>query len=158
MKSHSKAIALGLAASVAMAAASAADVGKDERVKVVLEPHERHLVLLEMRNFLHVLQTITTALTEEDMKTVAEAARTMGSGAANEIPPQTVAKLPETFQMLAGTVHTTFDVMALDAESLGDPVHTQRQVGKLLQTCNACHGIYQVAVEEKPFPPLTKKR
>ncbi|HMM46552.1 MAG TPA: hypothetical protein PKC12_01045 [Thiobacillaceae bacterium] len=159
MKLLTKAISAGLAASLAMGAVATADVGTDDRVKVVLEPHERHLVLLEMRNFLNVLQVITTALTEEDMTTVAQAARTMGSGAANEIPPETTAKLPETFKMLAGTVHTTFDVMALDAESLGDPLHTQRQMGQLLQTCNACHGIYQVAVEsEGAFPPLTKAR
>lgn len=134
--------------------AGAADVGKDERVKLVLEPHERHLVLLEMRNFLLALQTMTDSLTSKDMKTVAAAARTMGSGAANEIPPQTVAKLPDTFKMLAGTVHSTFDVIALDAESLGDPDHTLRQVGSLLQTCNACHGIYQV--EAQPFPRLKR--
>jgi cytochrome c553 len=134
----------------------AADIGTDDRVKVVLKPDERHLVLLEMRSFLNVVQTITDALTREDMKAVAEAARSMGSGAANQIPPQTVAKLPDTFQMLAGTVHTSFDVMALDADSLGDPMHTQRQMGRLLQTCNACHGIYQVAVETEPFPRLKR--
>lgn len=152
MKLHYKAVFLGLAASLTMSAAVAADVGKDDRLKVVLEPHERHLVLLEMRNFLLTLQTMVDAVTRDDMKTVARAARTMGSGAANEIPPVTVAKLPDTFKMLAGSVHTTFDVIALDADSLGDPMHTMRQVGNLLQTCNSCHGIYQVAVE--PFPPL----
>jgi cytochrome c553 len=156
MKSTFKAAVFGLAASLAMAGAVAADIGTDDRVKVVLKPDERHLVLLEMRSFLNVVQTITDALTREDMKAVAEAARSMGSGAANQIPPQTVAKLPDTFQMLAGTVHTSFDVMALDADSLGDPMHTQRQMGRLLQTCNACHGIYQVAVETEPFPRLKR--
>ena len=154
MKLHSKAVWFGLAASLAMAGAVAADIGTDDRVKIVLKPDERHLVLLEMRSFLNVVQTITDALTREDMQAVAAAARSMGSGAANQIPPQTVAKLPETFQMLAGTVHTSFDVMALDADSVGDPVHTQRQMGRLLQTCNACHGIYQV--ETEPFPPLKR--
>ena len=156
MKLHSKAVWFGLAASLAMAGAVAADIGTDDRVKIVLKPDERHLVLWEMRSFLNVVQTITDALTREDMQAVAEAARSMGSGAANQIPPQTVAKLPETFQMLAGTVHNTFDVMALDAESLGDPMHTQRQMSQMLQTCNACHGIYQIAVENEPFPPLKR--
>lgn len=153
MKSPLKALSLAVAASLFMAGA-VADVGKDDRIKLLLEPHERHLVLLEMRNFLQVLQTMTHALTEDDMKTVAEAARTMGSGAANEIPPETVAKLPETFKMLAGTVHTTFDVIALDAESVGDPMHAQRQISRLLQTCNACHGIYQI--ETEAFPRLAR--
>lgn len=156
MKLAFKTAVFGLAASLSMAGALAAGVGTDDRVKVVLKPDERHLVLLEMRSFLNVLQIISDAVTREDMTAVAEAARSMGSGAANQIPPQTVAKLPETFQMLAGTVHTSFDVMALDAESLGDPMHTQRQLARLMQTCNACHGIYQVAVENEPFPRLKR--
>lgn len=156
MKLAFKTAVFGLAASLSMAGALAAGVGTDDRVKVVLKPDERHLVLLEMRSFLNVLQIISDAVTREDMTAVAEAARSMGSGAANQIPPQTVAKLPETFQMLAGTVHTSFDVMALDAESLGDPMHTQRQLARLMQTCNACHGIYQVAVENERFPRLKR--
>lgn len=156
MKLAFKTAVFGLAASLSMAGAMAAGIGTDDRVKVVLKPDERHLVLLEMRNFLNVLQIISDAVTREDMTAVAEAARSMGSGAANQIPPQTVAKLPNTFQMLAGTVHTSFDVMALDADSLGDPMHTQRQVARMIQTCNACHGIYQVAVENERFPRLKR--
>lgn len=116
----------------------------DRRAPLVLLDAERHLVLEEMRNFLAVLQTITDALTREDMKEVARAARTMGSGAANEIPPQTVAKLPNEFKILAGGVHTGFDLMAMDAETLGDTKHTLSQVSGILQKCNACHGIYQI--------------
>lgn len=157
MKQIFKVTLVGLAASLAMSSAAALDIGTDERMKLVLRQDERHLVLFEMRSFLHTLQVISDAALREDMQAVADAARSMGSGAANLIPPLTVAKLPPTFQMLAGTVHTTFDAMALDAESLGDPVHTQRQMTQMLQTCNACHGIYQVAVEE-PFPRLKKKR
>jgi len=156
MKLHFKAAWLGLAISLATASAVAMDIGTDDRVKLVLKPDERHLVLFEMRSFLNALQIISDAVTRGDMQAVADAARSMGSGAANLIPPLTVAKLPGTFQMLAGTVHNTFDVMALDAESLGDPMHTQKQLSQMLQTCNACHGIYQVAVETEPFPPLKR--
>lgn len=118
----------------------------DQRASLVLLDGERHLVLQEMRNFLAVLQTITDALPREDMKEIARAARTMGSGAANEIPPVTVAKLPQEFKVLAGGVHTSFDLIALDAETLGDPKHTLSQVAEMLQKCNACHSIYQVKV------------
>ena len=143
-------IALGalLAAAVLPAAGPApgdgARPGADQRAELVLTDAERHLVLDEMRNFLAVLQTISEALPREDMKEVARAARKMGSGAANEIPPQTVAKLPDAFKQLAGAVHTSFDTIALDAESLGDPIHTMGQVGEMLGKCNACHGIYQI--------------
>lgn len=118
----------------------------DQRASLVLLDDERHIVLAEMRNFLAVLQTITDALPREDMKEIARAARTMGSGAANEIPPKTVAKLPEEFKVLAGSVHTTFDLIALDAESFADSRHTLTQLSELLQKCNACHGIYQIKV------------
>ena len=145
-------IALGalLAAAVLPAAGPApgdgARPGADQRAELVLTDAERHLVLDEMRNFLAVLQTISEALPREDMKEVAAAARRMGSGAANEIPPQTVAKLPDPFKQLAGAVHTSFDSIALDAEGLGDPKHTMGQIGEMLGKCNACHGIYQIGV------------
>jgi hypothetical protein len=145
---HKHLIAAALGALLIAGAASAAGPAKpaDQRAPLVLLDEERHIVLEEMRNFLAVLQTITDALTREDMKEIARAARTMGSGAANEIPPKTVAKLPEEFKVLAGGVHTTFDLMALDAESLADPKHTLTQMNDLLQKCNACHGIYQIKV------------
>ncbi|MCF8152210.1 MAG: hypothetical protein K9J80_15820 [Sulfuritalea sp.] len=145
--------AAAIGALVAVGTATAASPAKsvksnaaDQRAHLVLLDAERHLVLEEMRNFLAVLQTITDALPREDMKEVARAARTMGSGAANEIPPQTVAKLPEEFKILAGGVHTAFDLIALDAETLGDTKHTVSQVSEMLQKCNACHGIYQIKV------------
>jgi hypothetical protein len=145
---HKHLIAAALGALLIAGAASAAGPAKpaDQRAPLVLLDEERHIVLEEMRNFLAVLQTITEALTREDMKEIARAARSMGSGAANEIPPKTVAKLPEEFKVLAGGVHTTFDLMALDAESLADPKHTLTQMNDLLQKCNACHGIYQIKV------------
>lgn len=149
MRTKTKQIAIAALGAILLAGTSlAAGPAKpaDQRAMLVLLDDERHIVLEEMRNFLAVLQTMTDALTREDMKEVARAARTMGSGAANEIPPKTVAKLPEEFKVLAGGVHTTFDLIALDAESLADPKHTLTQMNDLLQKCNACHGIYQIKV------------
>lgn len=143
---HIAAVALGALLIAGAAPAAGPAKPADQRAPLVLLDEERHIVLEEMRNFLAVLQTITDALTREDMKEIARAARTMGSGAANEIPPPTVAKLPEEFKVLAGGVHTSFDLIALDAESLADPKHTLTQVSELLQKCNACHGIYQIKV------------
>lgn len=112
---------------------------------------ERDLVLQWMRMFLQAIHEITSALTREDWPRVAKSARAMGSGAANEIPPETVAKLPDDFKQMAGTVHTTFDMIALDAESMGDTNHTLTQLSRMLQTCNACHSVYQI-----PTPPQAK--
>jgi hypothetical protein len=136
-------LAAGLLLSLPLAQA-AKPANPDQRPNLILLPDERDLVLQEMRSFLYVIQTIADALARDDMKAVADAARTMGSGAANEIPPHVVAKLPDDFKQLAGVVHTTFDTMALDAESLGDTKHTLSQLGGMLQTCNACHAMYQI--------------
>lgn len=116
----------------------------DVRIKLTLPPDERHMVLEEMRNFVVAMQVILEGLSQGNMAMVTEAARSMGSGAANEIPPRVVAKLPEPFKMLAGKVHTTFDAISMDADSLGDLEHTVGQMADLTQHCVACHAMYQV--------------
>jgi len=157
--------AVALAALLALPAPGRADSSKkdapaadpDRRLVLKLLPHERDLVLQEMRNFLTVLQTIMDAQLRNDMATVAKAARTMGSGAANEIPPETVAKLPDNFKQMAGTVHMAFDTIALDAEALGDTNHTLGQLNGMLQTCNACHSTYQVHMVQPRRAAAPKK-
>lgn len=116
----------------------------DTRVILKLPNDERHLVLTEMRNFVIAMQMMMEGLSEEDMSKVAKEARKMGSAAADTVPPSVVAKLPDTFKQLAGKVHTTFDAIAMDAESLGDPGQTVSQIAELTQYCVACHAIYQV--------------
>lgn len=147
MKKFSKyaftSLAIGMMLALPLAKA-AKPANPDQRPHIVLLPEERDLVLQEMRSFLYVIQTISDALARDDMQAVADAARTMGSGAANEIPPHVVAKLPNDFKQMAGLVHTAFDTMALDAESLGDTKHTLSQLNGMLKTCNACHAMYQI--------------
>ncbi len=151
----SLAIGLVLALPVAKAAKPA---NPDQRPHILLLPEERDLVLQEMRSFLYVIQTIADALARDDMKAVADAARTMGSGAANEIPPHVVAKLPNEFKQLAGVVHTSFDTMALDAESLGDTKHALSQLNGMLKTCNACHAMYQIPNDFSSNPASAGKK
>lgn len=151
MRFKKSVIGLLAAASLSLLQAPASAAGQqasqdnpDKRLYLNLLPAERDLVLQEMRNFLYVIQLISDALTRDDMVSVAKAAQTMGSNAANEIPPHVVAKLPDDFKQLAGQVHMAFDTIALDAESLGETKHTLGQIGTMLQTCAACHAIYQI--------------
>ncbi len=137
----------------ALAASGATEPAKedpDRRLVLKLPPDERDMVLAEMRRFVISMQQITAGLAQEDYENVAAAARRMGSAAANEIPPRVVNKLPEEFKQLAGKVHRTFDVIALDAEAMGDTQLALEQVGTLMQHCVACHAIYQI--EKVPFP------
>lgn len=122
----------------------------DQRVVLQLPPDERHMVLNEMRNFVVAIQQIADGLANDDFEQVAAAARKMGSGAANEIPPRVVNKLPETFKQLAGKVHMTYDAIALDADSMADTQLALEQLGELYGYCVACHATYQI--EKIPFP------
>lgn len=116
----------------------------DKRVAIVLAPGERALMLSEMRAFVSGLQQITDALSREDMKGVAKAARAMGTVKAHDVPLALMAKLPLEFKTLAFAVHGGFDTLAVDAEAGGKPTHTLNQLSGILQKCVACHASYEV--------------
>jgi hypothetical protein len=123
---------------------------KDERKALNLEPPERAMILLEMRQFLNGIQIMTDALSRDDLKTVAQAAKPLGMQASHEVPDSLKAKLPKEFKQLGSVVHGGFDQLAMDAESLGDARHTQKQLGAILKNCVSCHNLFQIhAMPEK---------
>lgn len=101
-------------------------------------------MLREMRAFVAGLQLMSDALSRDDMKGVAKAARAMGSAKAHDVPLALMGKLPLGFKTLAFSVHGGFDTIASDAETIGRPKHTLGQLSAVLQQCVACHGSYQV--------------
>jgi hypothetical protein len=117
---------------------------EDRRVAVILEPGERALMLREMRDFVGGLQAIADALSREDMKGAANAARQMGTTRSHDVPAAMMGKLPLEFKTLALGVHRGFDAIAMDAESIGTPKHTLGQLSEVLQKCVACHASYEV--------------
>ena len=117
---------------------------KDERRALKLAPSERAMILLEMRQFLTGIQVMTDALSRDDLKTVAQAAKPLGAQAAHEVPNSLKAKLPKEFKQLGFAVHGAFDQLAMDADSLGDARHTQKQLANILQTCVNCHSMFQI--------------
>lgn len=123
---------------------------KDERKALNLEPSERAMLLLEMRQFLNGIQIMTDALSRDDLKTVAQAATPLGNLATHDVPDSLKAKLPKEFKQVALAVHSGFDQLAMDAESLGDARHTQNQLGAILKNCVSCHSMFQIhAMTEK---------
>ncbi|MCC7326363.1 MAG: hypothetical protein IT521_06115 [Burkholderiales bacterium] len=120
---------------------------EDGRVAVILAPAERALVLREMRSFVDGIQRMTDALSRDDMKAVATAARSMGIEKAHDAPLSMVAKLPLAFKTLAFGTHREFDTIAADAEAIGKPAHTLAQLSAVLQKCVACHAGYQLRTE-----------
>ncbi|MDH5600081.1 MAG: hypothetical protein OEY78_02130 [Gammaproteobacteria bacterium] len=116
----------------------------DGRQALTLEPAERDLVLTEMRMFLSSVQRINQALTNEDFKEIVKAAREVGAAAQQAVPASLMGKLPLAFKKLGFDTHSRFDLLALDAEQLGDPKHTLQQLATLMNNCVGCHAAYQI--------------
>lgn len=131
------------------AAKKAGTADPDKRPVLAVTIPERYWLLVEMRMFVTSIQRIIEALNRGDMKGVAEASRLMGVAASSKIPSPTVEKLPNEFKILANNTHGTFDMIALDAETLGDPKHTMEQLSQQLQYCYTCHEMYQVVIDTK---------
>lgn len=125
---------------ISAAVAEAADV----RTIIQLSSQHRALVLTEMRQFLSGLQQITSALSRDDMEAVVQAANSMGSSMSHHMPSDLKQALPLEFRKLGHSVHSDFDQIALDAESLGDNKHTLSQLSDTISKCVSCHGTYQI--------------
>ena len=116
----------------------------DGRQAILLEEPERDLVLGEMRMFLASVQKITTGISKNDMKIVAEAAREVGLAAQQAVPGSLMGKLPLPFKKLGFDTHKKFDALARDAEDLGDPQYALEQLSTLMNNCVACHSTYKI--------------
>ncbi len=124
----------------------------DGRQSIQLEAYERDLVLAEMRLFLSSMQQITEGLSKEDMSQVITAARKVGAAAQQAMPGSLVGKLPLAFKKLGFDTHKKFDMLALDAESLGDPQLTLQQLAELANNCVTCHATFRMDVKIDPAP------
>lgn len=116
----------------------------DGRAVLELTPAERVMILEEMRLFLDGVQKMTGALAKQDMQASANAARNLGRKMVHEVPPALRAKLPLEFRQLGSSVHSDFDQMAMDAESLKDVSHSLSQLSATLKKCVSCHTMYQI--------------
>jgi hypothetical protein len=116
----------------------------DERQVLDLGEHQRALVLQEMRALLSATQAVVAALAAGDMAAVARHASAVGMGMAHQAEHHLQGALPEAFMQMGMSVHRDFDRIAADAEAVGDPKHTLRQLGESMQKCVACHASYQI--------------
>ncbi|MBT8439862.1 MAG: hypothetical protein KJO91_09055 [Gammaproteobacteria bacterium] len=120
---------------------------EDTRKIIQLSPSHRAIVLTEMRQFLAGLQQISQALSSDDMETVTRVARSLGTTMSQHMPTGLKQALPQDFRKLGHSVHSSFDQIALDAESLGDGSHTLSQLAQTISGCVSCHSRYQIRVE-----------
>ncbi len=123
-------------------------VSDDERVAVVLSKDERNLILGEMRNFLVSTQKISEAITNDDMELVAALAKSAGMEAEKNTPGSLLAKIPLPMKTLGFATRKGFDQISADAVKLRIPIHSRRQLDRLLNNCIACHASFKIVAEE----------
>ena len=121
-----------------------AEPAADQRQRIALKPEYRDLVLLEMRQLLIAVAGITEGIANEDPQQIARAAKPMGMQAMHGTPAEMRKQLPTGFRQLGRQVHQQMDMIARDAEDLGDPRHSLNQLRNSLQTCVACHASYRL--------------
>lgn len=119
----------------------------DGRTAILLAPGERDLVLAEMRTFLASVQTITTAVVEQDAAAVIAAARQVGAPKEHAVPASLIGKLPIAFKKLGFDTHDRFDQLALNTEQFGDTGNVLPELAQLMQNCVACHAAYRIDLE-----------
>lgn len=123
-------------------------VGTDGRAEIALTAADRDIVLAEMRAILGAVQGVTSALTQDDLKLVAQQARSVGLAAMGQVPPSLMQALPLEFKTLGRDMHAEFDRIALDAEQMGDREHALQQVSAILNKCVACHATYRLTASK----------
>ncbi|TNF36924.1 MAG: hypothetical protein EP315_03520 [Gammaproteobacteria bacterium] len=116
----------------------------DGRQAIVLQSDERDFVLAEMRLFLSSVQAINQAIAEGNPQQVASAARMVGMAVQQTVPPALITKLPLAFKQQGFDTHQKFDLLAMDAEQIGDGMHSLQQLAELMQNCVACHAAYRI--------------
>ena len=116
----------------------------DGWIEIELTATERQHVQTEMRTFLASIQQIIKGTSEDQMEQVARSARMSGKAAQAGVPASLKAKLPQGFKKLGSDTHARFDLLAMDAESIGDGEHALSQLAELMENCVACHASYRV--------------
>ncbi|MFZ3016868.1 MAG: hypothetical protein WA056_00260 [Gallionella sp.] len=118
--------------------------GTDGRTAVVLQAAERDLVLTEMRGLLTATHGILQGINANDMKQVAAAARSAGMGAAVDVNPALMAKLPLPFKELGMGVHHRMDDIAAAAEAGKPSPEIMGMLTDTMSSCIACHASWQL--------------
>jgi hypothetical protein len=116
----------------------------DGRINVVLTKDERDLVLAEMRAFLVSVQGVSQAITENDMKKVAELSHKAGMAAETDTPGALLQKLPLGMKKLGFGTRDKFDEISASAKENKDANIVRKQLDTLMQNCIACHASYRL--------------
>ncbi len=122
--------------------------GTDGRTAVVLQANERDFVLSEMRGMLAATQGILEGANQGDMQAIIKAANAAGMGAAADVNPTLMAKLPIEFKATGMSVHRDMDQIAKAAANGAPASEILKMVSNTLTKCIACHSAWQLIARD----------
>lgn len=117
----------------------------DRRVEIKLTKAERNSILTEMRELLKGVQKIIKAVSQNNFKEAAIAARSNGMVMATKVENHSavLTKLPMAFKKLGFGTHKGFDHLADRAEKMsGNEI--LEETSTIMNNCIACHAGYKI--------------
>jgi hypothetical protein len=118
---------------------------KDLRIAIPVTAEERNQTLYEMREVLHGLLFINSALSNKDFKAMIAQAKPAGP-LLNRFPDSMKARLPEEFVQLGNGLHEAFDNMVRNAQDHQSLALSLRDQSEILTYCSGCHDMYRFEV------------
>ncbi len=115
----------------------------DRRIVIELNETQRHHVLSEMRAFLEATAGVVDGLARDDPDGIAEAAL----GIARERGQSQLRMrdvLPLEFRQMGRSTRDLFREIEVKASAGANETEIQSLLSRTLNTCNACHSMYQI--------------
>ena len=116
----------------------------DKRINVVLNKDERDLVLDEMRKFLISVQTVSAAITNNEMEKVEKLAHEAGMAAELDTPGALLQKIPGGMKKLGFGTRGLFDDISAAAKKGENQLALRKRLDSLMNNCIACHATYRL--------------
>jgi hypothetical protein len=125
--------------------------GTDGRMRILLAPTERDLILGEMRMLLKAVHGVVTGLAgqnqEADRKQMEQAARAAGMDMAADVNPALMAKLPLPFKQMGMSIHKDMDALADAIVQNETPQQILQRLSSITARCTTCHDLYRFSTE-----------
>jgi hypothetical protein len=128
----------------AAAPAPQPNANAETRLGIVTLPHERTLILRNMRKYLVGIQALTEAVANDDLKSAIDATRSMGSINLYDLRLMFANKASIVFHNIAFEVHKDFDRVAAEADEKKDIKLLLRQVSVIMKKCTYCHETFRL--------------
>jgi cytochrome c553 len=120
----------------------------DRRVPITVTSHERNHVLFDMREMLHGMFTIQTAMARDDMKIIPEVALPMGR-VMQHMPQELLIRMPDEYKYLGAGMQAAFTNVA-EAAKANDHKKVEGYLAEAMTYCSGCHDTFKFVLGSVP--------